>query len=148
MVVDMTSAPVTAQEEERNLAIVAAYLQAVADPGETFATLGRFLHPDIIQEEFPNAVVPQGARRDLVALAAAHARGAQVVTRQRYDVLRTVAQGDRVAVELEWSGTLLVAYGSLVPGSVMRAHLGIFFDLLHGRIIGQRNYDCYRPWSV
>jgi ketosteroid isomerase-like protein len=133
---------------DRNLAIVHGYLGAVSDPRETSETLGRFLHPEIIQEEFPNEVAPRGIRRDLAALGIAHAKGARVITNQRYEIRRSVAQGDHVVVELEWSGTLLVAYGPRPAGSVMRAQVAAVFQLRQGRIVAQRNYDCYQPWSA
>ena len=111
------------------------------------ASLGRFLHPEIVQQEFPNAVVPRGITRDLAALAMARVKGAQVITGQRFDILRTVAEGHRVALELDWSGTLQVQYGSLSPGTVMRAHVAAFYDLRDGRIVALRSYDCYEPWA-
>jgi ketosteroid isomerase-like protein len=132
----------------QNLAIVRDYLRAVADPRETMATLGRFLDPDVVQEEFPNEVVPRGVRRDLAALQVAHGKGAQVITQQRYEIRHAVAAGDRVAVELEWTGTLQIAFGARPAGSVMRAHVAAFFQLRRGRIVAQRNYDCYEPWPV
>jgi ketosteroid isomerase-like protein len=131
-----------------NLALVRDYLRAVADPRETIASLGRFLDPDVVQQEFPNEVAPRGITRDLAALQIAHSKGAQVITQQRYDILHAVAAGDRVAVELEWSGTLQIAFGARPAGSVMRAHVGAFFQVRRRRIVAQRNYDCYQPWSV
>jgi ketosteroid isomerase-like protein len=130
-------------DEEQNLLLVRRYLEAVADPTETMDRLARFLHPEVIQEELPNLVVPQGIKRDLAALRVARERGAQVITNQRYEVLRTLAQGDRVVVEALWSGTLQIQYGARPPGSIMRAHMAAFFELRDGRILRQRNYDCY-----
>jgi len=131
--------------ESRNLDLVRRYLAAVADPAETPETLGRFMHDEVVFDELPNAVVPRGARRDRAANAAAWERGAQVITGQRFDVIDAVASGDRVAVELIWTGTLKVPYGPRPAGSQMRAHVGAFFDLRDGRIVRQRNYDCYEP---
>jgi ketosteroid isomerase-like protein len=133
------------EDEERNLKVVRDYLAAVADPAETMDRLSRFLDPAVIQEELPNLVVPKGIKRDLDALRVARERGAQVVTDQRYEVLSTLAAGDGVAVEVLWSGTLQIPYGPRPPGSVLRAHMGAFFQLRDGRIVRQRNYDCYQP---
>jgi ketosteroid isomerase-like protein len=131
-------------DEERNLAVVRAYLQAVADPAETMDRLARFLDPAVIQEELPNVVVPNGIKRDLPALRVARERGAQVITNQHYEVLSTLALGDRVVVEVLWTGTLQIPYGPRPPGSQMRAHMAAFFQLRDGRIHHQRNYDCYQ----
>jgi len=131
--------------ENRNLDLVRCYLAAVADPAETPATLGRFMHDEMVFDELPNAVAPRGACRDRAAIAAAWEKGAQVITGQRYDVIGALTEGDRVAVELVWTGTLKVPYGPRPAGSQMRAHVSAVFELRDGRILRQRNYDCYEP---
>jgi len=131
--------------EIRNLDLVRRYLAAVADPAETPATLGRFMHDEMVFDELPNAVVPRGARRDRAAIAAAWEKGAQVITDQRYDVIGALTEGARVAVELVWTGTLKVPYGPRPAGAQMRAHVSAVFELRDGRILRQRNYDCYEP---
>jgi ketosteroid isomerase-like protein len=130
--------------EEQNVAVVHAYLQAVADPAETMDRLARFLHDDVVQEELPNLVAPAGIKRDLAALRVARQRGDKVITNQRYQVLTTLASGDRVVVEVLWTGTLQIAYGERPAGAQMRAHMAGFFQLRDGRIVQQRNYDCYQ----
>ncbi len=59
---------------------------------------------------------------------------------------QAVAEGDRVAMEVRWTGTLAVAMGSLPAGGTMRAHFGVFLYFRDGKIAGQRNYDCFEPW--
>jgi ketosteroid isomerase-like protein len=135
------------EDQAANLQVVQGFLAALSDPDETMETLGRFLHPEVVQEEFPNPVVPRGIRRDLAGLAVAHARGAQVITGQRFEILRSLVAGDQVVVEMVWTGTLKVPYGPLAPGDQMRAHIAAFFELRGGRIVAQRSYDCYEPWS-
>ena len=68
-----------------------------------------------------------------------------MITGHRYEVVRAMTDGDRVAVEIVWTGTLKVPYGPRPAGSQMRAHVGAFFELRDGRILRQRNYDCYEP---
>jgi ketosteroid isomerase-like protein len=134
-------------DEADNLAVVRRYLQAVAQPHATLDNLAAFLHPDVIQEELPNLVVPSGIKRDWAALSVARAKGAQVITNQSYEILTSLCRGDRVALEVLWTGTLQVPYGPRPPGSVMRAHMAAFFQLRDGRIVHQRNYDCYQPYA-
>jgi ketosteroid isomerase-like protein len=102
-----------------------------------------FYHPDVVQEELPNRLVPTGARRDLAALREAGARGRQVLRAQRYEVRSALAAGDRVALELVWVGTLAVPLGTIPAGGEMRAHFGVFLDYRGDLIVGQRNYDCF-----
>ncbi|MCC6993162.1 MAG: nuclear transport factor 2 family protein [Deltaproteobacteria bacterium] len=131
--------------ETANLDLIHRYLAAV-QAGATGATLAAFYHSDAIQEELPNRLVAQGTRRDLAGLLASAERGQQVISEQRYQIVRELAQGGRVALEVTWSGTLRIALGTLAAGHVMRAHLAMFFDIEAGRIRGQRNYDCFEPW--
>jgi ketosteroid isomerase-like protein len=65
---------------------------------------------------------------------------------QRYDLKTEIAQGDRVAVEVTWTGIIAMPVGSLVAGATMTASLAMFFVLADGRIRSQHNYDCFAPW--
>jgi ketosteroid isomerase-like protein len=31
-------------------------------------------------------------------------------------------------------------------GDVMRAHFATFIEFRDGKIVAQRNYDCFEPW--
>jgi ketosteroid isomerase-like protein len=135
----------TATREAQHQRVALAYLQAIAD-GADPAAIGPWLHEDIVFEAFPNRIRPHGGRVDRAGMLAAARRGRQTVHSQRYDVRKLVAQGDLVALEVDWSATLAVPFGELPVGSVMRAHLGIFLEFRDGRIVAQRQYDCYQPW--
>ena len=139
MVVDMTP------PQTDPLALVLDMLRAL-EAGATGEALARYFHDDVVQEELPNRLVPTGARRDLAALQAASERGARVVRSQRYEVLRTAVEGDRVALEMTWTAVLAVPVGSLAAGDQMRAHLAMFVDVRDGRIAAQRNYNCFDPF--
>ena len=128
-----------------NIAIARRYLQAI-EAGSTGADLAAFFTPDVVQEEFPNRLVTQGARRDLAALLAGAEQGQRVVSRQRYDVQNVLATGDQVAVEVVWTATLNVPVGSLPAGGEMRAHFAVFLEFRDGKIAAQRNYDCFDPF--
>jgi ketosteroid isomerase-like protein len=119
---------------------------AALERGVTGDNLAAFYDPQVVQEEFPNRLVPNGARRDLAAILAAAERGQAVITGHRYEILGIVADGDRVAVEFVWSGTLAVPVGTLGAGSVMRGRFASFLEFRGGRIVSQRSYDCFDPW--
>src|SRR5437667_7805770 len=91
--------------EQENLALVKSALEAIAS-GATGTRLAEFFHPAYLQEEYPNQMSPQGARRDLESTLIGAERGQQLMRAQRWEVLSAIAQGDTVAVELDWSGTL------------------------------------------
>jgi ketosteroid isomerase-like protein len=91
-------------------------------------------------------LIPAGAKRDLKALREAAERGKKVVTRQHFELLNAVADGDHVAVEARWTATLAVPLGSIPAGGEMRASFAIFFEFRDGLIVRQRNYDCFDPF--
>jgi ketosteroid isomerase-like protein len=128
-----------------HLDFIRRYLTAI-EQGATGDALAAFYTPDAVQEEFPNRLMPNGARRDLAAILEGAVRGQKVLTAQTYEIVSAVESGDRVALELLWTGTLAVPIGSLPAGGQMRAHFAVFVDMREGRIASQRNYDCFDPF--
>jgi ketosteroid isomerase-like protein len=130
---------------QSNRDIATAYIRAL-ESGAAGDDIVPFFSPDIVITEFPNRFTPNGATRDLENLRAASERGKQVMQRQRYDIVSMVAEGDRVAIELDWTGTLAIPVGSLPAGGDMRAHVAIVLEFRGGKIVAQRHYDCYEPF--
>ena len=126
----------------QNIAFARRYLAAL-ERGVVGDALAEFFTPDVIQEEFPNRLVPSGARRDLAALLEGAVRGRQVVSAQTFEIQRELAEADRVALEVVWTCTLAIPLGSLPAGGQMRARFAVFLDLRDGKIAAQRNYDCF-----
>lgn len=122
--------------------IVRAYLQAIERREDTL----RFFTDDVVQEEFPNALVPAGARRTLGDLKAASERGRDVMKSETYEIVSLCANGDRVAAEVIWRGILAVPLRSLKPGDAMKARFAVFFEFEGDKIRRQRNYDCFEPF--
>src|SRR5688500_11773097 len=96
--------------EARNVATARRYLAAI-DRREGVATIAKYLHPAIVQEEFPNRLNPQGGRSDYATILSRIAKGRQLLTRERYEIVGELAVHDRVALEVLWSGTLAVPLG-------------------------------------
>jgi ketosteroid isomerase-like protein len=131
--------------EAENLQTVRRYFDAIErDAG--FEEVAEFLAHDVVQVEYPNRFVVNGAQRDLAQLREAGERGRKAVESQRYEIRNAVASGDTVALEVEWTATLRVPVGTLPAGGQMRAHFGVFLELRDGRIAAQRNYDCFEPF--
>jgi ketosteroid isomerase-like protein len=126
------------------LRLAREYLQSLGTADELGGL--RFFADDVIQVEFPNRLMPNGATRDLAALREGAERGRKVMTAQRFEVLNAIASGDQVAVEALWTGTLAVPMGSIPVGGQMRARFAIFLTYRDGKIVRQHNYDCFDPW--
>jgi ketosteroid isomerase-like protein len=128
-----------------NLELALSFVRAV-EQGATGDTLTRFLHPDISAREYPNRLFPSGMTRDLRAMTESAARGQQVLSSQRYQIRQAMADGDTVALEIDWSGTVAIPLGSMPAGGTLRAAIAQFLTFRDGRIVSIRNYDCYEPF--
>ena len=131
--------------ELTNLDAARQYLAAI-ERGAVGDELAQFFAPEVVQEEFPNRVVPDGKRRKLAAILEAAERGQKVLTAQRFEVRSAVATGERVILEVLWVGTLAIPFGTIPAGGEMRAHSAIFLEFRAGKIVAQRNYDCFEAW--
>lgn len=122
--------------------IVRAYLKAIELRKDVLA----FYADDIVQEEFPNLLLPTGATRTMANLKAANARGQNVMRSESYEIVSLVESGDTVACEIVWKGVLAIPLRSLKPGDAMTARFAVFFEFEGDRIRRQRNYDCFEPF--
>src|SRR6187402_2613548 len=103
---------------ESNVEFIRRYFDAI-EAGVSPEELAGFFTPDVIQEEFPNRLVPRGARRDLKQILEASKRGRQAMQSQRYEILHAISDGDEIALEVRWKGILAAAIGSLPPGALI-----------------------------
>jgi ketosteroid isomerase-like protein len=125
-----------------NLDLARRWLAAV----EAGADATAFLAADAVQEEMPNRLFPAGRTNDLAAMRANAAKGKDVIATQRYEILSATCEGDRVALELHWTGTLKVGFGAIAAGASLEARVAMFLTFRDGQIVHLRNYDCYAPF--
>jgi ketosteroid isomerase-like protein len=128
--------------------IVRTYIAAVErfDEEAAFA----LLHVEMTFHELPNRIRPKGGVDDLAAMRTGFRRAAEgrVLSGQRYVIGEVIEAGDRVVVEARWEGDLVIPIGRLQPGEMLVAHLCMVFRLRDGRIVEQRNYDCYEDFRA
>jgi|SRR6185295_5587310 len=110
------------------------------------AELKTFFDPAVVQIEFPNRLTVNGAMRDLNALLAASDQGKKVLTAQKFEIQKEFVSDNTVIFEILWSGTLAIPVGKLAAGDIMKAHFATFIEFHNGKIIAQRNYDCFEPF--
>jgi ketosteroid isomerase-like protein len=135
----------TSTRDLTNLETARQYLAAIQH-GATGDALAQFFAPDVVQEEFPNRVSPDGKRRKLAGILEGAERGQKVLSSQRFEIRSAIATGDRVILEVLWVGTLAIPFGTIAAGGEMRAHSAMFLEFRDGKIVAQRNYDCFEPW--
>lgn len=127
-----------------NLEKIQHYLKCI-EQGE-FAYIADLFSPDATVEQLPNRIYPKGLKSGVSRMADAFDQGKKLLSSQNYEITSFIADGDRLSIEVRWTGTLAMAFGSLPIGSQMRADCAMFFVFKDGKIISQRNYDCFQPW--
>ena len=131
-------------EDRNRLTIIRFYTALQEGEGETM--LG-FYDEDVEQVELPNQLKPKGDRRGLAKMREDFARSRGILRSQTYAIKTLVCADDDVVVEAVWEGVLDVAIGKLEPGDTMRAHICNMFTLKDGKIVSQRNYDCFEAFA-
>lgn len=118
---------------------------------ETFATepaaFAPLLHPNLEQTEFPNLLNRQGQQCGLTDMIRRAASGKAMLASQTYEIKNAVEGGDQLVVEALWRGRMAVDAGPLKAQQELRAHFCIVLEFKDGRIVRQRNYDCFEDFS-
>jgi ketosteroid isomerase-like protein len=128
-----------------NLETARQYLTAIEN-GDTGDALGHFFAPEVEHREYPNRLNPKGSVSGLGAILDAAESGRRTLSNQRFEVRHAVVDGDKVAMELHWTGTLNQPLGTLSIGGEMRAHFAVFLEFRNGKIVRQANYDCFEEF--
>jgi ketosteroid isomerase-like protein len=116
--------------------------------GVPFEKVFDFYASDVVIQEFPNRIAPNGRVRRAADIRGAYEQGRKILHSQSYNVQRVLEAGDEIAIELEWTGVLAVPVMTLAAGSQMKAFVAMFLTFRDGKIISQRNYDCYPPFAT
>jgi ketosteroid isomerase-like protein len=128
-----------------NLEVARRYLKILErDPSDP--ELSALFDPEFVFYEQPNRLNPNGRTLQRDHLQSLTAKAKQIILEQSYLVRNELAVGDEVALEAEWMGKFNIAFVSTPAGQPIRAKLGIFLTFRAGKILSQRNYDCYEPF--
>jgi ketosteroid isomerase-like protein len=117
---------------------VARRMIAAIEAGER-GQLADLYADDAVQHELPNALVSSGVQRDKRAILEAFDRGAALMAKQRFEIKNAVSDGRHAAIEADF-------VGEAKNGKVFRARFAMFFEVVDGKIVSQRNYDCFDPF--
>jgi ketosteroid isomerase-like protein len=121
------------------------YLSAI-EGGAAGDELAGFYHPDAVVHEYPNLMNPAGAHRGLAEVLAGADAGRRVLSRQMFDVHTLTESGDRVVVEMTWTGYLAAPLGMKTAGETLIARVAQVIEFEDDLIIRQRTYDCFEPF--
>jgi len=90
--------------------------------------------------ELPTPATPRGRGGKRAVLRAAAERALALFPDRQMKIRNLVAQGQQVALELEWSGTAAAAVGSIKPGAMVRLRIASFFTVVDGLITKHTDY--------
>ena len=130
---------------QSNVEIAREYVKAI-ESGATGYALARFFTSDVVIQEMPNRVAPNGSASDLARAFQGAECGKQLFQRKTYTITNMVSQGGHVALEMDWIGITAVPVQNLPPGSEIHDHVAVFLQFRGGRIARQHTYDCFEPW--
>jgi len=131
---------------ETNAQRTRRYLEAVASL-RSADDVAEFYAPDVVLQELPNRIAPYGRVSRAAEMRSAFGKGQQLLRSQTFEVHRLIEDGDEVAVEVVWTGTLAAPFQNVPAGAQMKAYIGMFLTFRDGKIVSQRQYDCYPPFS-
>ena len=94
------------------VALATRYFRALEQSDR--AALEDLLHPSVVQEALPNLLQPQGGKADRAAMLRAFEQGRSAVREQRYEVQDALVEGDRMALQVLWTGVLILERGRLL----------------------------------
>jgi hypothetical protein len=115
----------------------------VLEAGGGAADIRPFLADTFVLVEAPHLLSPEGSTRTLEDVLAGADQSSEVVADQKFVIRRTTCEGGRVAVEADWSATVLMDLRYWDRGEVIRARTSSVFEVSKGLIVSQDSYDCY-----
>ncbi|MCA4131447.1 nuclear transport factor 2 family protein [Arthrobacter sp. M4] len=102
-----------------------------------------YLADDFTLVEWPHALAKSGSTRNLDEALEGAGNSKDIVANQRFDIVRTTCQGNRVVLEINWSAIILLDLPHWDAGETIRARTTAVFEVRNGRIVSQDSYDCY-----
>ncbi|MCW3766264.1 nuclear transport factor 2 family protein [Paenarthrobacter ureafaciens] len=124
------------------LDVVLGFVRTV-EAGGGSADIEPFLTEDFTLTEWPHALSKNGSTRTLQETLSGADSSKSIVSDQRFEVVRSTTEGNRVVLEMNWSATLLLDLPHWDAGERIRARSTAVFELRDGRIASQDTYDCY-----
>ncbi|WP_235423653.1 nuclear transport factor 2 family protein [Pseudarthrobacter chlorophenolicus] len=115
----------------------------ILEAGGGAAEIRPYLADTFTLVEAPHLLAPEGSTRTLEDVLAGADQSSQVVANQEFTIRRTTCEGGRVAVEADWSATVLMDIRYWDRGETIRARTSSVFEVRDGLIISQDSYDCY-----
>ncbi|WP_080055368.1 nuclear transport factor 2 family protein [Spirosoma aerolatum] len=124
------------------LTLAKQHLEDIAK-GKAGLELAGYYAETIQQIEYPNQLNVNGGVSDYGTLIERSEKGKHIVVSQSYDVQKEYVSSNTVILEVIWKGVFSIPIGQTPPGREIKAHFALFMEFEGGKIVRQRNYDCF-----
>ena len=132
---------------DNNLAeLTRRYFDVRNDPHGTTAQLSQFLSPEVSWQEMPNSFfAPEGRNYRFQETLEDFQVAQKYLHSQQYTINQMGVQGETVALQATWQGTVAVAMGPFGVGDRLTCQVAIFLTFQDGKVLRQVEYPCYQP---
>lgn len=129
---------------ENKLEIVKKYFNLLEEFSTEIEAFQEVLHDKFRQKEYPNALNKKGQESDFNQIIQRLESGKSMLSQQIYKIENVHESGpDTLIVESIWTGTFRNDIGAFKAGQNLKAFFCIICDFENGKIVSQRNYDCF-----
>lgn len=111
--------------------------------GKAGNELAKYYAENIEQTEYPNRLNANLTLSDYQTLLQRSEQGKKIIVSQSYEIKKEYVSGNTVILEVIWKGTFSIPIGETPPGRELKAYFAIFMEFEGGKIVKQRNYDCF-----
>jgi len=130
-----------------NFDIARLYLDALSSPA-TAEEIGQYFAPEATEDESPHRFLEAAVTRGFAGIVDARARALARFERQSYELRGATGGGSQVAMEVLWKGSVAATGDGFTQGQELEARIAIFLKFSGGKIVRQRTYACFEPWST
>lgn len=134
-------------QPESNFEVARRYLDALSSLASK-EEIGAYFAEDATQEEFPHRFLQAAVTRSRSEILEARSLGLARFASQRYDLTGATGGGSQVAMEVRFQGVVASTGLEVSAGQELEARLALFLKFADGRIVRERVYACYEPWST
>lgn len=127
--------------------LIQKYLSLLETFSDSQTSFDEILHPEFQQREYPNVLNKNGQLSDLADVVRRASAGKKMLSRQTYQILNSIEDGEQIALEVQWIGTMAIDAGSFKSNQVLKANFCFICEFKDGKIHRQRNYDCFEPFA-
>lgn len=128
------------------IAIAKQHLKDIEDGKSGEELIAPYFSHQAVQVELPNKLNVNGGTSNYSDLIERSKKGKHIIVQQSYTVMNEFISGNTVILEVLWKGVFTIPVGNTPPGGTIKAHFAMFMEFEEGKIVKQRNYDCFEPF--